>query len=766
MKGKLKAQEQEMARMKRELKESTDRASSLATKLNDLKLQNNGLTHKYGSTMDKLSEAEAYVKQLEDNLLGEQRAHQVTKDSLERLRLQSRNRDEQSATATRQLEDRIARLQDQLQEADHASQSRGLSDQQRVLFVETQEKLQRQNEDLLESFKDSIERLCNARDEDEASLFVARSSAISTASELDSRLTSATAQLDALRIAFSTFVEEVDVDTNDILRGLMNENKDLWTRVSKQQFEIDQLSGLHAAEKRKAKDAEGPARQQLEYLQQLLAASEDRLAKSRDTIDAQTHKERELEERMQAVLDEDKLLQQRLEQAQLDRTAALRSETDAISRARELGAQAQNAELEREEVERHNHRLLQDVQRLDSELRIVRESVTNDTRMTISQLRSERDDATRSYEQASEQLAEVLAKLSTLQRELDVKQEQYEGFKTRLEDAHAAYKDTLQEELTNHKALFEDQIAALQKELSERSAEAHAAAADAEKYRLELQAERNKTLRADDAIRSANDEAKEAAQVARRLEERVRTLTLERDAARSSASSEASRAADLDNLVTQLRQAIDTEDTRHNNEMQRQIQQFRHLEAHKKELEEQKKTIIDEVYKLRIRASDETAVAAMREKAERDRRTLQQENERVQAEFAEAQNKMAGMSATIAHLRQRLGSVILLQAQKEELQRAVAELPQLRQQVEEYESELRRVSEETRALQRERDEMSSKVEDYLEKMKEATRKDYDHHRVLREATMQVRRLDRQIETSTESVSRRRSRSRSPGYGTP
>ena len=307
LKSKVTSLQSEIARLRAEVKDTNERMSQSSAKLNEQKMQMSALTNKYADAMARLSDTEASERRLEDALMAEQRQHQASRETFDRALEQHRRDDSTKSEDMSQLQSQIQQLQQQLSAKEL---SRNSLDSVAKEIAACEERRVRQCDSLVTMFNESLDRLISASDQDEASVFVARSACQSAVTELEGKLLSVEGQLEALQSAFRMVATQLEDDANAMTTSLMAENKDLWTHISRTQFELDKAKAESQQYRRRLEDASTGAafRDQLALVTQQKQAADENLKRCQAVVEQQRDSGSKLEAEMSKLKEDFQVL--------------------------------------------------------------------------------------------------------------------------------------------------------------------------------------------------------------------------------------------------------------------------------------------------------------------------------------------------------------------------------------------------------------------------------------------------------------------------
>ena len=753
--GKYKAAEQDIQRLKHELQESSERLSQQASKLNEQKLQYSNLTHRYSNAVSRLSAVESQEKELEETLMQEQRSHQTTKDSLERARAQLSQKEQLFQQELKHAESRFNELNDQykLETSEKARQTE--KEAQRREIQNIKDKFRVQHEGTLLGWHEMVERLDELREEDESAVFVARSAAQSSVTEVEAKLSRVQNQLAAIVTAFDNFVEVTDDDMNKLMLHLMKENKNLYTELSSVHLELEQALSKQDHEQRRYDQTMSKLKDDSDYVRNQNTALQDTVKKCQESIEVQRKKSQEHEAKMQQIIEDLRLTETTLSNTVKERDSLKEQYIEASQRAQDAVRGIEQAESEIDDVLRMNKSLKSDVAELQEKSKDLAERLKAEHRNALAAIKVERDDAVAGYERARTELTETVERMRNLQNELAVKDQQFISFSQQLEETHHSYSKTLQDELLGHRSLYEREIAELRQDQTEKTGEISRLKVQLDEVQGQCEAYRNQVHFLDEQHQHDLSELKAAAASHAKLDERIRALSLELNAKRLEADTAANSSSQLEIELATLKHACQKSEAQISSEKLRHEQTTQQFEAKVSELEHQLRQSVEDYRSLKQKhdgAGNNGLVKSMREKFERDRQQLMEENDRIQKQFAEAQRANENLHRTNTQMAQRVHDQHSMQSQLDELLKRCNEIPYLQGRIEELEDDNKRLSDNLSRVRGERDETAAKVDFFLEESRHAAEKNMDLDRLFRETFLQVRRLDQQIDEANSLAS--------------
>jgi chromosome segregation ATPase len=747
MKGRLQGLQHELQTSKRDMKDMSDRLTVTTTKLNEQKVQNSALTHKYSSLMTKLSETEQAEKQLEETLVNERRNAASIREAADRYRQEVQDQEET-----------IAQLKHQLSAKPIVDPSIAIAIRDRNQYLPTREVVERQQivvrekETLLEQMTTALDRLVLGQEEDETTLFVCRSAVLSAATDLETKLAHTENVVDNLNKLFQQYAHEQEEETTRMMMSLMNENKELWTHVTKMRYDLDRSNSELAA--RNKRQAEWIPKDQHEYTLKQVSLLEERLKKAQQTIEAQTTTEQTVEEKIRDLiqqLNSSKMHCDALE-ADLDQSqSTLRERELELDTLHAIVKQKSQEVIELDTLQQHQ---AAQIRSLTEQIDVLQETFETEGRLQLRRAQSERDEALDALTRLRSDFEDALHRLATIEKELDQRTSYFNSYKVSIEEQHGSYARTLQEELAHNRSLFERELEDLRRELADRTSELHAVTRELDEERADRQGTKAALRTSDEETVRLRSEVNSLQASLGRSEDRIKKLSSELDAVRQQLSQNDHKRNSHQQEVQRLEANVAHLEELLVEERQRHAAHATAIEADWKESDKSRHSLHEEVKRLRTRVSESDQLRSLKERMEKDKEQLMSENVRLHQQYQEVQQQNIDLQQTITTLKSRSSSSSALTSQMEELQRRLSELPSLRQAVDEARREAMRFKEEMESLRHERDEMSTRLEFFLEESRLAAKKDNDLDRLFRDATSQVRRLDQQLEEVQRSATRR------------
>ncbi|CBZ25641.1 conserved hypothetical protein [Leishmania mexicana MHOM/GT/2001/U1103] len=739
----------ETERLKAELQETNSRLVDTRQQLNEQKAAYTSLTHRYSTTVEKLTSTESDVKTLEEHLVKERnQRHQVQKER------------EEQRLALREAEWAQERLQRRLLQLEA---SKGLDPKEvqlrledRSHFIPTvevrriQTEMHNTHQALVDRLLTSLESLTASSEESQTNFFVARSSVLSAATDVDARLKRAEAALDDVDKQWTDYRDGVERETHEFLLAVMSENKDLW-----QQLTLLQNEHAVVLSEMKLRSTQGGSvpMEEHAYVQRQLETMTERLGKAQQLVESQTVLARAHEAEMVALLEANGAMQRQLEELERQCTQHEQASSQKTSALTEADAALHDAASQIEEL----HNTLR-------EERLRAEAVVAEMKATQRTMQDEYDARVRELEHDCEvaddtattlqhRLEETVAKLDVVERNLQARSKEYEAHKVQTAAEQAAAMGRHRDDLQRVRAVMEEELASLRAQLDEAQEAARAAVRESEETAARESAAlvEHRTAQRDlthmqEELERLRGQYKEA------VEQRQRTQ-VEADQLRAASGEGSTLAQELQRRCDVLDKEKAELVTALASEKSRQEQRYATLHADWKAAEKALALIHEEVKTLRTRCAEVEKARMAEDRQTQDKEQLMRENIRLHEQYQLIQKECTGLREEVKALKQRAVGDAQWHRQMEDLQRRLRELPELRQAAEAARRDALKAKEETELLRRERDQLSKKLDAFLEDAKLQARREDDFERVCREASAAAQRIGGQVSSAKENSAR-------------
>ncbi|CAJ1021526.1 hypothetical protein, conserved [Leishmania lindenbergi] len=739
----------EVERLKGELQETNVRLSDTRHHLHEQKAAYTSLTHRYSTTVEKLTTTESTIKTLEEQLIKERsQRHQVQKER------------EEQRLALREAEWAQERLHRRLQQLeackglDPKEVERRLED--RSHFIPTVEVRRMQTEmhnthqTLVDRLLTSLESLTASSDESQTNVFVARSSVLSALTDVDARLKRAEATLDDVDKQWIGYRDGAERETQEFLLAVMSENRDLW-----QQLTLLQNEHAVVVSEMKLRSTQGGSVSMEEhaYVQRQLELMTERLGKAQELVESQTVLARAHEAEMTQLLEANSAMQRQLED--LERQCAQHEQVSSqkSSALAEADTALQDAMIQLEELHNTLREERQRAEEVVAEMKATQRTMQDEYNARVRELEHDCEVADDTATTLQHTLEETAAKLDLVERNLQAQSKEFEAHKLQTAAEHAAAVGRQRDDMQRVREVMEEELASLRTQLDEAREEARAAVRESEEAAAREgaavvghhTAQRDVThLQGElEQLRAHYKEAVEQRERAQAEAEQLRVVSGEG----STLAQELQRRCDaLDKEKAELATVL-------SNEKAWQVQRYTTLHADWTTSEKARALIQEEVKTLRTRCAELEKVHMAEDRQTQDKEQLMRENIRLHEQYQLIQKECTGLREEVKALKQRAVGDAQWHRQMENLQRRLRELPELRQAAEAARRDALMAKEETELLRRERDQLSRKLDAFLEDAKRQALREDDFERVCREASAAAQRIGGQVSSAKENSAR-------------
>lgn len=750
---KLHNMQREINATREELKETTARLTQVTVKLNEQRVESSALTHRYSAAVEKLTAAENGIKRLEEQLVQERRQHALVRNERDKVKL-----------SLQELNWEVEKLRRELQEErdkpaiDPREVQRMLEDRDKyVPAAEVQrrcDEMRNTGQTLVTRFAVVLDKLLLQREEEETSVFVARSAVLSAATDLEAKVASAEATLAALYDQLLLFNEGSEREMAEMITSLMQENKELWQHLSKLKTDNDALVAQLAMPCRKSGCV---SHEQYEYIEKQLSLATEKLLDAQKTVEAQVSIEKEHEEQMRILINTNESLENQVrsftEQLRETKNEVERKERELVEAKMETKEALRQSDELQSNVSAERRRMNDTVKELNEKL-LSREAACDHQ---LRQLQEERDAACRDAERRRHELEDTQQKIITLQEELESCTQHFESYKQRSEEQQRQMGYSLQEEAAAARELLESELAFARNELESQRAVIREMGRERDNEQTERRAAQAIAAGLDAEVTQQRNENDKQQRRLAEVTEQLRELEAEADQLRQRCESSSDETCHLQREVSQLRERVV--------EIEQLLQQERAARVHEstqhlkevRELERSRDMLREETKKLFLRVEEanmERQQCLPRERIEAERESLMRENVRLHEQYQEVQQENVALRETVQQLRAKVLNNEQLVQQLDDVQGRLRQLPALRQAAEDARRDAMRAAEETESLRQERDAMAAKLDFFIEESKRAAKKDEEWGRIIRDAAEQTRRLGSQMVLTREQAQRR------------
>ncbi|KAG5508091.1 hypothetical protein GH5_07150 [Leishmania sp. Ghana 2012 LV757] len=741
--------QREMERLRAELQEANTRLADTRQQLSEQKSTCTSLTHRYSTAVEKLTSTESDMKMLEEQLVKERnQRHQVQKER-EEQRLGLR----EAEWAQERLQRRLLQLEAS-KGLDPKEVQRRLED--RSNFIPTVEVRRMQTEmhnihqALVDRLLTSLESLTASNEESQTNFFVARSSVLSAATDVDARLKRAEAALDDVDKQWTDYRDCVERETHEFLLAVMSENKDLW-----QQLTLLQNEHAVVVSEMKLRATQGGSvpMEEHAYVQRQLEIMTERLGKAQELVESQTVLARAHEAEMAELLEANGSMQRQLAEMELQCAQHEQTVSQKTNALTEADAALRDAASQIEELQSVLREERQRAEAVVAEMKATQRTMQDEYDARVRELEHDCEVADDTATRLQHTLEETAAKLEIVERNLQARSKEYDAHKLQSAAERAAAEARQRDDLQRVRAVVEEELASLRAQLDEAQAAARAAVRESEEAAARENAAvmEHHTAERDlahlqeelERLRSQHKEAVEQRQRAQMEAEQLRAASGEG----STLAQELQRRCNaLDKEKAELSAALVSEKAR-------QEQRYTALHTDWTASEKALALVHEEVKTLRTRCAELEKARMAEDRQTQDKEQLMRENIRLHEQYQLVQKECAGLREEVKALKQHAAGNAQWHRQMEDLQRRLRELPELRQAAEAARRDALTAKEETELLRRERDQLSQKLDAFLEDAKRQARREDDFERVCREASAAAQRIGGQLSTAKENSAR-------------
>ncbi|KPI86840.1 hypothetical protein ABL78_4076 [Leptomonas seymouri] len=741
--------QREMDRLKGELQETNARLSDTRQQLNEQKASQTSLSLRYSASVEKLTTAEGDLKKLEEQLVKErnQRHHAQSEREEQRLVL-------------RELQWEYERLQRQLQQLeankglDPKEVQRALEDRSQYIptveVLRLQTEMQDTHQSLVGRLMTALESLVVSNEESKTNFFVARSAALSAATDVDARLQRAEAALEDVDQQWTAYREGLEKETHEFLLAVMSENKDLWQQLTLLQNEYDVVV---AEMKLKSTQGESVTVEEHAYAQRQLEVMTERLSKAQQLVESQTILARAHEEEMTELLEANDAMQRRIEELERlteEQQGAVTSKAAALAEADVALREATS------QIEQLQDTLREERKRMEtmvSEMKATQRTMQDEYDNRVRQLEHDCGVADDTATTLQHTLEETVAKLDVVGRNLEARSRDYDAYKQQAEQQATENSKRYREELRHVQEVMDAELTSLRTQLGEAQSEARAVARQRDDVvaRENAAAVTNKALEQEVAhLRDVADttlrQLREEQELRQRVQGEVDQLRTSHGEGSTLATELQKRIELLEREKAELAKALSAERSR-------QEQRYAVLHTDWRAAEKARASLQEEVKTLRTRCGELETANMTQERQTQDKEQLMRENLRLHEQYQLIQRECSTLREELKTLRQRGEGDAQCMRQVEALQKRLRELPELRQAADAARRDALTAKEETELLRRERDQLAQKLDAFLEGAKMRAKREDDFERVCREASAAAQRVGGMVASAKESSTR-------------
>eukprot|EP00756_Hemistasia_phaeocysticola_P037785 Hpha_TRINITY_DN16719_c1_g1::TRINITY_DN16719_c1_g1_i2::g.77945::m.77945 len=747
LRSRLQQREGDLAKMKRDLEQSREKALQLGIKLNSEMRERVAVGQKYSGMVARMREIEEHVRERDDQSAAERRQQRELQRTIEQLREQAWKKqaviEQQQATMAKSAATIQTREQGLREDADRQKEQWSRIQQAHRACVDQCGEL----------VGEAFARLGHDRDTKETAVAVLCRELMTANADMAQAINRLDLQHHTLKEQLSA-AQELEVECARALRAALSENRELVARL-----EETKVEAARWREDERRKDA---LRGQEERLNEVAEAAErdkrkmeERLREAHEKLAEHVRKAQLHEREFESVIDT-----LREAQADAERLALLNEELKSAQAGAEDLHSSTRRELE--DAIRTQERLRVDCTSAEREAQQERDRHRHLHEAAARELQEMRAELTGSRERVSAEVKALEKKATDLQssrdklhNEVSVLQQHLEAARLSLHEEKASQAAHLREELLSHRAAFEHELDSLRRDLATKSQELGEMERLSDRERVESSALRVELEGVQQRMEGIRVENHTLHQESKRLLEersvRVREVDERRSQvqqlqeANSDLSRERARAAAA---LEEERRQRDEEEQRLNAQIEKLGRQAEDAEVRRGDLERERRLLALE---------RERGGGRRIEELERDKAMLVKENERLVGEYQRVNEQNTRILGENRRYQERMQGDALLHQELAEHRRLNTQRQQLTEDVRELREALSRSQEEGEELRRERDATQRRLDRLLDDSK---RKDFEFElpSFVEAADQQIKRLEQQMEQATIYSARARGRS--------
>ena len=734
LRSKLSSSQNELSRVKRELKTANEKALQLSLKLNEEQVGKVALTKKYAAVVERVKEFDERMRDAEQVMKSERQHHKELQKNTEQLKEKLR----QSQQASDQQAQLIRKMQKERE--DDAKGYRENLDRR----SETAEAIRERQTQFVDFFTKlvatSMERLSDDKDSNDVLITVTTSELSSTITEQQQLLQKLALENESMRDSLQFLIREVEDESNTLVLTLLKENKEVWSQLNSCRAELARFRESDRSYSQKLHETR--QQDQIDALMQENAKLETRVQKSNDALKVHMEKGRDHERTLQQIMET-------LQAAEQEKGFLTTQVADFRSSSESLRLQITTLEGELE-GERRNKESFESLQSDVAKEKKRHEASKDQHKQELLEIKTEyqreRSKFVEEIKHQHKQLHEATIEADRHQREFTRLTEQLSVTKKNAEDERHSSLHQIREELSVSKAMYERELEEARRDLSNSTQELTNLQRTFDKERVDSTSMR---LEFGSLTKSVVDLKAEN----QTLHEEVKR-TLERSQEKSRELEQ--RKAELADQEAQLRQ-IGLERERISNERH---EDFRSLEEEAKRLkaqllstsrtlEESENRVISlerENHSLIMLNSREGRRS--REELEKDKDMLSNENQRILRQYEEVNEQNSRLLGELSRLREKCSNMQVLQDRIEMYKRQLDSLEHQSEELQDAREAVSRAEGETDDLRRERDAMQARLDSLTDDSGALQKKELELDQCVEAADQQIRRLEQQMERAS------------------
>eukprot|EP01063_Lacrimia_lanifica_P039963 TRINITY_DN8919_c0_g1_i1.p1 TRINITY_DN8919_c0_g1~~TRINITY_DN8919_c0_g1_i1.p1 ORF type:complete len:810 (+),score=370.51 TRINITY_DN8919_c0_g1_i1:86-2515(+) len=734
LRSKLNNAQQDVQRLKRDVKAANEKALQLSLKLNEEKVAKVALTNKYSAVVTRVKEFDERMREAEEVIKNERQCNAELAKANEGLKEQVRQKqgavEHHQALMKKAQKERDEEVKGFKETLDRSSMGAEAMRERQAQFITYVNQL----------IGNSMERLSEGREGNDAVLTVLASELTSTVTEQQQALQRIQLENETMRESLSFLLREVEEESNALVLTLLKENKDAYSELNHAKSELARFRDGERS--RAAKLAESMLQDRIDALSQDNKTLEDKLRKANDTIRTNIEKGRSHEKTLHQVMEGLQASEYETNRLNLALGEAKAREADLQAQAASL--EKQLAELRTEQHEHHSVVL---------EVRTLRERVSTLVEQHKKELVSVRAEGDREKDRLRDDLRhhtklgkDAKEHLDRLEKELSRTHDALTTAKKQAEDDRSSSLAQLKEELALSKTMYERELEEARRDLESKGTELTNLQRVCDRERVESTTMRMEFGSLTKSVQDLRAENQQLHEETKRLMERNTERSREIEQRRT-------EAADYEQLLRQANQHAE----RATMELREEVSA---AEQENAKLKHQLKTVtvtMDELEARRAALERENHSLTMlnsrgskrgREDLERDKELLNAENQRILRQYEEVNAQNSRLLTELSKLRERCSNQQLLQdkvdmyrRQLEAMEHQGLELQDAREALSRQEGELDEVRKERNAIQ-------SRLDSILEESSTLYRKEVELDQCVEAADMQIKRLEQQMERAS------------------
>eukprot|EP00760_Papus_ankaliazontas_P002887 PhM_4_TR11319/c0_g1_i1/m.99407 len=676
LKTRISSQQNELQKLRAEMKESNERCVNLNLELNKVKMENSSLVAKTNKLQSRKEVLEGSVRKLEELIETERSSHTSVKRLSEDFRAQLRQKDEVIASQTAMLERERQRIQRECV----SGTLQALEMECRTLRDE-----RRQDAENYSQFvNDMTVRLMDLVEDNESKLFVCRSEMMQYCTDLETRLQCVDQENVRLQSALQSFVTEVEQDTRQLVSKLMEENRGLWIQLQQDSNKMDRLREDYQRSTSKAINKDQELENRVIALTQERSAIDREMTMLRNSLEEATEALRNVEHDAQRFQEDARVFREENEVLREETEQHRRTQAD-FRRTIESASYSQD-ELQRqlEHVNTVNITLTSELQKFREQNRLLEDKLQRVGIDASGEVRKERDQALRTLENLRRQHEELVIKYNACDRELQARTEYVQTLRNNMQDTQNSVQRNLSEEFERQKQLYESALRDIRLDYDEKTEELSTLSTQYDDVRIERDRLRTHNVSLTESIEQLQVEnTRLSGEVDRLNDERSRMQNSEEQTRHDAVSSEG-RIRALESDVDKLNDLLQKARQSYEDEKRMHRESSNLLQSQLSDAELQRRQLNTELQQIRGKIHEDATTYRAKERLEKDKEMLIRENERLQHEYRESRTENASLMSTVGQLRDKANSNDRMREYLDSFRRRLTDFGHAKDMMEEY----------------------------------------------------------------------------------